>query len=71
MHIRSLGMYIFIILLDNQIQLSMQKYKTIKTLGDGAFGTVYKATNIKTGEIVAIKKMKQKYTNWNECIDLR
>lgn len=49
----------------------MEKYKTIKTLGDGAFGTVYKATNIKTGEVVAIKKMKQKYTSWNECIELR
>ena len=40
-------------------------------LGDGAFGTVYKAKNIKTGEIVAIKKMKQKYKNWDECIELR
>lgn len=40
-------------------------------MGDGAFGTVYKATNIKTGEVVAIKKMKAKYTNWNECIELR
>ena len=49
----------------------MEKYKTVSTLGDGAFGTVYKATNIKTGEIVAIKKMKQKYSNWNECIELR
>ncbi len=49
----------------------MDKYKTIKILGDGAFGTVYKATNIKTNEIVAIKKMKQKYSSWNECIELR
>ena len=49
----------------------MDKYKTIKILGDGALGTVYKATNIKTNEIVAIKKMKQKYSTWNECIELR
>ena len=49
----------------------MEKYKTVSTLGDGAFGTVYKATNIKTGEVVAIKKMKQKYSSWNECIELR
>jgi len=27
---------------------SMDKYKTIKILGDGAFGTVYKAMNTKT-----------------------
>jgi protein kinase len=46
----------------------MDKYKTIKILGDGAFGTVYKAMNTKTNEIVAIKKMKQKYSNWNECV---
>lgn len=26
---------------------------------------------MKTGEVVAIKKMKQKYSNWNECIELR
>jgi serine/threonine protein kinase len=43
----------------------MEKYKIIKTLGDGAFGTVFKASNINTGEIVAIKKFKQKYKNWD------
>jgi protein kinase len=40
-------------------------------LGDGAFGTVYKAVNSKTGEVVAIKKMKAKYTSWEECLELR
>lgn len=49
----------------------MEKYKTLSTLGDGAFGTVYKAINIKTDELVAIKKMKQKYKCWDECIELR
>jgi serine/threonine protein kinase len=29
--------------------LFMEKYKIIKTLGDGAFGTVFKASNINTG----------------------
>lgn len=32
---------------------------------------VYKATNINTGETVAIKKFKQKYEKWDECIELR
>jgi serine/threonine protein kinase len=49
----------------------MDKYKIQKTLGDGTFGVVYKANHIKTGEIVAIKKMKKKFETWDECISLR
>lgn len=40
-------------------------------MGDGAFGTVYKAVNNKTKEVVAIKKMKNKYGSWNDCLELR
>lgn len=40
----------------------MDRYKIIKTLGEGTFAIVYKATNIKSGEVVAIKKMKKKYS---------
>ena len=39
----------------------MDQYKVLKTLGDGTFGSVVKAINIKTRTIVAIKKMKRKY----------
>jgi len=49
----------------------MDRYKIIKTLGDGTYGSVVKATNTKTGEVVAIKKMKKKFTNWEECMALR
>jgi len=49
----------------------MENYKIHKVIGDGSFGTVYKATNIKTGEIVAIKKMKKKFYSWDECMSLR
>ena len=38
----------------------MEKYKLGPQLGDGTFGSVTKATNMQTGEIVAIKKMKKK-----------
>lgn len=33
----------------------MDRYKIIKTIGDGAYGSVVKATNKKTQEVVAIK----------------
>jgi len=49
----------------------MENYRIHKVIGDGSFGTVYKATNNKTGEIVAIKKMKKKFYSWDECMSLR
>ena len=36
----------------------MEKYREIRKLGDGTFGSVVKASNIYTGELVAIKKLK-------------
>lgn len=47
----------------------MDKYKTIKVIGDGTYGSVIKAMNRQTGEIVAIKKMKRSYYRWNACVD--
>ena len=49
----------------------MEKYKIICKLGDGTFGKVTKAVNKKTSEVVAIKVMKQKFYNWEECMNLR
>ena len=49
----------------------MQRYKVTKQLGDGTYGSVFKAFNKQTGEVVAIKKMKRKYFNWDECLALR
>jgi len=49
----------------------MDKYKVTETLGHGSYGSVFKAEDKDTGEIVAIKKMKKKYTNWEECKNLR
>ena len=36
----------------------MERYKILKTLGVGTYGSVVKATCLKNGEVVAIKKMK-------------
>lgn len=49
----------------------MNRYKVTKVLGDGTYGSVLRAQNKSTGEWVAIKKMKQKYYSWEECMRLR
>ena len=49
----------------------MNRYKTIKPLGDGTYGSVHKAVNRTSGEIVAIKRMKKKFYSWEECMQLR
>lgn len=49
----------------------MDRYKILETVGDGTYGSVAKAVNRNTEEIVAIKKMKQKYYSWDECMSLR
>ncbi|XP_010243458.2 PREDICTED: serine/threonine-protein kinase MHK isoform X2 [Nelumbo nucifera] len=49
----------------------MERYKVIKELGDGTCGSVYKALNLETNEIVAVKKMKRKFYFWEECMNLR
>merc|ERR1719181_2334573 len=43
----------------------------MKALGDGTYGSVMRAQNKQTGEVVAIKKFKQKYRSWEECVKLR
>lgn len=49
----------------------MERYRIIKEVGDGTFGSVWRAINKQSGEIVAIKKMKRKYYSWEECMNLR
>jgi protein kinase len=51
--------------------LIMERYKILKLVGDGGYGSVYKALNKTTGEIAAIKRMKKKFTSWEECMSLR
>ena len=49
----------------------MEKYKVLKQLGGGTFGTVCQAKNTQTGEVVAIKELKQPYQSWSRCIELQ
>jgi protein kinase len=50
----------------------MDRYQiTEKPIGDGMFGSVFKAVSKKTNEVVAIKRMKKKFYSWEECVTLR
>ncbi|GFQ06716.1 cyclin-dependent kinase f-4, partial [Phtheirospermum japonicum] len=47
------------------------RYTVIKEVGSGTYGSVSRARNKQTGEVVAIKKVKKKCSSWEECINLR
>ncbi|XP_020260715.1 cyclin-dependent kinase F-3 isoform X1 [Asparagus officinalis] len=49
----------------------MEKYRLMKEIGDGTCGSVYRAVNLETNEMVAVKKMKRKFYFWEECMNLR
>jgi protein kinase len=49
----------------------MKRYEELEVLGNGAFGTVTKSRDRQSGEIVAIKKMKQRYASFDECLQLK
>ncbi|XP_041106070.1 serine/threonine-protein kinase ICK-like [Polyodon spathula] len=49
----------------------MNRYTTLKQLGDGTYGSVLLGKNLESGQLVAIKKMKRKFYSWEECMNLR
>ncbi|XP_061811692.1 serine/threonine-protein kinase ICK-like isoform X2 [Nerophis lumbriciformis] len=49
----------------------MNRYSTLRQLGDGTYGSVILGRNLESGELVAIKKMKRKFYSWEECMNLR
>lgn len=49
----------------------MNRYELLDRLGDGTFGEVTKARNLKTNEVVAIKKLKAVFPTWEQCLQLR
>ena len=46
----------------------MNKYKILKLIGDGTYGTVYKGLNTETNSYVAIKILKKNFSNFNDCL---
>ncbi|KAM9365194.1 serine/threonine-protein kinase ICK-like isoform 1-T2 [Pholidichthys leucotaenia] len=49
----------------------LNRYTTIRQLGDGTYGSVILGRSLESGELVAIKKMKRKFYCWEECMNLR
>ncbi|XP_062839026.1 serine/threonine-protein kinase ICK [Anolis carolinensis] len=49
----------------------MNRYTTIKQLGDGTYGSVILGRSNESGELIAIKRMKRKFYSWEECMNLR
>ena len=45
-------------------------YAISTKLDEGSFGQVYRATNKETREVVAIKRFKQTFGSWADCISL-
>ncbi len=48
-----------------------ERFTIIKQIDEGSFGYVLKAKKKDNDEIVAIKRIKKKYNNWDECVSLR
>lgn len=49
----------------------MDRYKLGEIIGDGSYGRVIKARNKESGEVVAVKRLKRKFFQWQECMSLR
>nr|XP_043902826.1 serine/threonine-protein kinase MAK isoform X8 [Solea senegalensis] len=49
----------------------MNRYTTLRQLGDGTYGSVQMGRSNESGELVAIKRMKRKFYSWEECMNLR
>eukprot|EP01062_Namystynia_karyoxenos_P019120 TRINITY_DN17165_c0_g2_i1.p1 TRINITY_DN17165_c0_g2~~TRINITY_DN17165_c0_g2_i1.p1 ORF type:complete len:711 (+),score=196.00 TRINITY_DN17165_c0_g2_i1:212-2344(+) len=49
----------------------MERYQVLKQIGDGTYGAVMKALHRQTQEVVAVKRFKQKFYTWEECVNLR
>ena len=48
----------------------MDRFEKKETLGSGSFGAVYKAYDTMNDEMMAIKKMKQKFRTWESSMSL-
>ena len=47
----------------------MKKYELIKIIGDGTYGVVYEGINKETKQKVAVKKLKDRFSSLEECLN--
>ena len=47
----------------------MKKYELIKIIGDGTYGIVYEGINKETKQKVAVKKLKDRFSSLEECLN--
>ncbi|KAF9950806.1 hypothetical protein BGZ72_007584, partial [Mortierella alpina] len=50
---------------------SMDQFRVIQELGNGSFGSVFKALHKESGEMFAIKKMKKRFASQGDCRSLK
>ena len=49
----------------------MDRFEILEEIDEGAFGIVLMARNKENKEIVAIKKIKEKFKKWEDCMNLK
>lgn len=54
-----------------QLTRSIDQFSILQELGNGSFGSVFKALHKPSGEMVAIKKMKKKFSTQGGCRSLQ
>ncbi|KAG0356117.1 hypothetical protein BG005_004985 [Podila minutissima] len=54
-----------------QLTRSIDQFSILQELGNGSFGSVFKAIHKPSGEMVAIKKMKKKFSTQGGCRSLQ
>ena len=48
----------------------MDRFIFVKKIGQGSYGTVWKAFDQRTKNDVAIKRINTKFSKWQECVNL-